>query len=408
MTFYTQIEILTYMNSKCKSQFFSGIALAVLLSFGAGFYIGNDGISFNSTQASEQVDMAPFWKTWNILNEKYVAASSTQSISEQDRLYGAISGLVSSLNDPYTVFLEPEEKSKFDESIEGVFEGVGMEVGIRDEVLTVVSPLKNSPAEKAGIEKGDVVLSIDGVSSFDMKVEEAVSLIRGPKGTTVTLSLLKKKAEKPVEIKVVRDKIVVPTLEVEMIGDVFIIKLYTFGATAKTEFKSAMEQFVQSKKKKLILDMRGNPGGYLDAAVDISSWFLPGGKTVVTEDFGSGKEPKVFRSKGYVLLKQNPEMIILIDEGSASASEIVAGALQEHEVAKLVGTKSFGKGSVQELIEITKDTALKVTIARWLTPKGTSISVEGLKPDIEVEMDTELFKEKNKDTQLEKALQLLK
>jgi carboxyl-terminal processing protease len=396
------------MNSKYKSQFFGGIVIAVILSFGAGFYIGNDGISFNSTQAMEDVDMAPFWKAWNILNEKYVAASSTQTISNQDKLYGAISGLVSSLDDPYTVFLEPEEKSKFDESIEGVFEGVGMEVGIRDKVLTVVSPLKNSPAQKAGIEKGDIIISIDGVSSLDMKVEEAVSLIRGTKGTTVTLSLLKKNAEKPVEIKVVRDKIIVPTLEVEMVNDVFIIKLYSFGANARLEFKNAMEQFVESKKKKLILDMRGNPGGYLDAAVDISSWFLPGGKTIVTEDFGQGKEPKIFRSKGYVLLKQNPEMIILLDEGSASASEIVAGALQEHDVAKIVGTNSFGKGSVQELIEITKDTALKVTIARWLTPDGTSISEGGLKPDVEVEMDAELFKEKNKDTQLEKALELLK
>lgn len=396
------------MNSKPKAQFFTKIAIVIVFSFGAGFFIGNEGVSSNSTQAMGEVDMAPFWKTWNILNEKYVSASSTLSFSNQDKLYGAISGLVSSLDDPYTVFLEPKAKTKFNESIEGIFEGVGMEVGIRDKLLIVVSPLKNSPAQKAGIEKGDIIISIDGISSVNMQVEEAVSLIRGAKGTTVLLNLLKKNADKPVEIKVVRDSIVVPTLEVEIVNDVFVIKLYTFGANARLEFKRAMEQFVQSKKKKLILDMRGNPGGYLDAAVDISSWFLENGKTVVTEDFGAGKEPKVFRSKGYTLLKQNPEMIILLDEGSASASEIVAGALKEHNVAKIVGTNSFGKGSVQELIEITKDTALKVTIARWLTPDGTSISDGGLKPDVEVEMDMKLFKEKNKDTQLEKALDLLK
>jgi carboxyl-terminal processing protease len=389
-------------------QFFGGVVIAAILSFGVGFYIGNDGISFRSTQASEQLDMSAFWKTWNILNEKFVSASSTASISDQDKLYGAISGLVASMDDPYTVFFSPEEKAKFDESIEGVFEGVGMEVGIQDDLLTVVSPLKGSPAEKAGIEKGDVIMSIDGIESFDMKVEKAVSLIRGPKGTTVTLSLLRKDAQKPIEVKVIRDTIVVPTLETEIIGDVFIIKLYNFGANARAEFKGAMEQFVKSNKNKLILDVRGNPGGYLDASVDIASWFLPAGKIVVTEDFGSGKEPKVFRSKGYTVLKKMPQMIVLIDEGSASASEILAGALAENGAAKIVGTKSFGKGSVQELIDITDDTAVKVTIARWLTPNGTSISNGGLTPDVEVELDTNLFKKHKKDTQLQKALELLK
>jgi len=397
------------MNSKLRTQFFGGILIAVIVSFGAGFYIGNDGsISFRSTQASEQIDMGPFWKTWNVLNEKFVSASSTQVISNEDKVYGAISGLVESMGDPYTVFFTPEEKSKFDESIEGVFEGVGMEVGIQDEVLTVVSPLKNSPAQEAGIEKGDIIFSIDGKESLDMKVEEAVSLIRGPKGTVVNLKLLRKGVEKPIDVSVTRDKIIVPTLETEVIGDVFVIRLYNFGANARVEFKTAIEQFAKSNKEKLILDMRGNPGGYLEAAVDISSWFLPAGKTVVTEDFKNGKEQKVFRSKGYVLLEKNPNMIVLIDEGSASASEIVAGALSEHGVAKMVGVKSFGKGSVQELVEITPETALKVTIARWLTPKGTSISAGGLTPDVEVKLDTELFKKENKDTQLQKAIELLK
>lgn len=396
------------MNSKLRSQFFGGILIAIVLSFGMGFYFGNGGIYFRSTQASEAVNMDPFWRTWNILNDKFVSASSTKTISDEDRLYGAISGMVASMGDPYTVFFTPEEKSKFDESIEGVFEGVGMEVGIQDDVLTVVSPLKDSPAQKAGIEKGDVIVSIDDVDSLDMKVEEAISRIRGPKGTTVTLSLLKKGAEKPVEIKVVRDKIIVPTLETEIIGDTFVIRLYNFGANAATEFEGAIKQFEKSHKNKLILDMRGNPGGYLDAAVDIASWFLPAGKTVVTEDFGQGKEPKVFRSKGYTLLKNNPKMIVLIDEGSASASEILAGALKEQGVAQLVGKKSFGKGSVQELIDITKDTALKVTIARWLTPNGISISAGGLTPDVEVPFDVELFKKHDKDTQLQKALELLK
>lgn len=259
------------MNSKLRMQFFVGIFIAIIISFGTGFYFGNGELSFRHTQASEQVDMSTFWRTWNILNEKFVSASSTKSVSDQDKLYGAISGMVESLGDPYTVFLTPQEKTKFDESIEGTFDGVGMEVGIRDDVLTVVSPLKNSPAEKAGIGKGDIIVSIDGKDSLNMKVEEAVSLIRGPRGTTVTIKLLKKDAKDPVEIKVTRDKIIVPTLETEIIGDVFVIKLYSFGANARVEFKDAMLQFAKSKKTRLILDMRGNPGGYLDAAVDISS-----------------------------------------------------------------------------------------------------------------------------------------
>lgn len=396
------------MNSKLRTQVSASIFFGILLSFGAGFYAGNGSIPFGHTQASAQVDMTSFWKVWNTINEKFVSASTTKVVSDQDKIYGAIEGLVDSLGDPYTVFFDPEEKSNFDESIEGVFEGVGMEIGIQDENLIVVAPLKGSPAEKSGIEKGDIILTIDGVDSLKMKVEEAVSLIRGTKGTVVTLGILKKDTKSPVEIKVTRDKIIVPTLDTEIIGDVFIIKLYSFGANASSEFEDAMGKFTTSKKHKLILDMRGNPGGYLDAAVDISSWFLPAGKTIVTEDFGGSKEPKVFRSKGYQFTKTNPKMIILIDEGSASASEIVAGALQDHSVAKLVGAKSFGKGSVQELIEITPDTALKVTIARWLTPNGVSISAEGLKPGVEVKFDVDLFKKYQKDTQLLKAIELLK
>ena len=397
------------MNSKLRTQFFAGIFAAIIISFGAGFYIGNGGsLHFVSNQANAEVDMSSFWKTWNVLNEKFVSASSTKVVTDEDKLYGAISGMVASFGDPYTVFFTPEEKTKFDESIEGVFEGVGMEVGIRDEILTVVSPLKNSPAEKAGIEKGDIIVSINGVDSLNMKVEQAVSLIRGPKGTEVTLELLKKNAKKTTEIKVIRDTIVVPTVETEVVKDVFIIRLYNFGANARLDFKNAITQFKQSGKKKLVLDMRGNPGGYLDAAVDIASWFIPNGKTIVTEDFGKG-ENKVFRSKGYPLLDGHKyTMTVLIDEGSASASEIVAGALREQVGAQLVGTTSFGKGSVQELIDITPKTAVKVTIARWLTPNGTSISDGGLKPDVEVEFDTDLFKKTEQDTQLQKALELLK
>jgi carboxyl-terminal processing protease len=397
------------MNSKLRGQIFSGIFATVLIGFGAGYFAGNHSFPFSTrTQAGEQADLTAFWKVWNALNEKYVSASTTQNISDEEKIYGAISGLVDSVGDPYTVFFTPEEKEDFDESITGTFSGVGMEVGIQDGYLTVVAPLKGSPSEKAGVEPGDKILSIDGESAEGLQVDEAVSVIRGPKGTVVTLEVLRKDESAPREIKITRDTIVVPTIETETIGDVFVIRLYTFGTGATSEFRNALRQFVTSKKTNLVLDLRGNPGGYLDAAVDISSWFLPAGKVVVSEDFGPDSDPKVFRSKGYNVFRSNLRMVVLINEGSASASEIVAGALQEHGVAKLVGEKSFGKGSVQELIDITPTTALKVTVARWLTPNGTSISNGGLMPDVEVEFDAELFKEKEVDNQLQKALELLK
>jgi carboxyl-terminal processing protease len=396
------------MNSKLRIKIFIFACITIFTGFVTGFYFGNGTFSLNkSTQASESMDLKTFWKVFNLLDERHVS-STTTPISNIDKLYGAISGLVDSYGDPYTVFLTPEQKIKFDESIEGVFDGVGMEIGIQESYLVVVAPLKNSPAEKAGIEKGDIIVSIDGVDSYNMAVEEAISRIRGKKGTEVTLKVLKKDSRTPIDIKIIRDTILVPILDTKIIDDVFIIQLYSFGNGATQQFKNAMQEFSRSGKTKLILDMRGNPGGFLDAAVDIASWFLPAGKTVVIEDFGQSSSQKILRSKGLSNWNTQNNMIILIDEGSASASEIVAGALQEHDIAQLVGEQSFGKGSVQQLIDITPDTALKVTIAQWLTPNGVSISNGGLTPDIKVEFDSELFKKENKDTQLLKALELLK
>lgn len=398
------------MNSKLRGQVFVAIFATILIGFGAGYVVGNNNsFSFSkSTQASEQVEMEAFWKVWNELEEKFVSASTTQKVSDEDKLFGAISGLVESVGDPYTVFFTPELKEDFDESITGTFSGVGMEVGVHDDNLTVVAPLKNSPSQRAGILAGDHVVSIDGTSTKGMSTEEAVTLIRGEKGTVVTLEILRKGESELRTVPITRDTIVVPTIETEHIGDVFVIRLYTFGTSATAEFRQALREFATSKKKKLVLDLRGNPGGYLDAAVDISSWFLPAGKIIVSEDFGAGEESKVFRSKGYNIFRSDLRMVVLIDKGSASASEIVAGALQEHGVAKLVGEQSFGKGSVQELVDITPTTALKVTIARWLTPNGNSISNGGLTPDVKVEFDAESYKEKEVDTQLQKALELLR
>ncbi|MFW5888063.1 MAG: S41 family peptidase [Bacteriovoracia bacterium] len=382
--------------------------------FFSGFFVGSNGgfseISVGNlnsvTSASTDADFDPFWKVWNLLEEKYIPASSTDMVGDQEKVWGAISGLVDSYDDPYTIFLPPSENSDFETTIQGEFSGVGMEVGMEDEMLTVVAPLKDTPAEEAGIESGDKILAIDGFVTQKMNIDEAVDMIRGEIGTDVTLTILREGIEEPFEIEITRDKINIPTIDHEIIDDVFVISLYNFSANSADDFRDTLIEFVKSGKDKMILDLRGNPGGFLDASVDIASWFLPAGKIIVTEDFSDGKE-KHFRSKGYDIFNENLEMIVLVNRGSASASEIVAGALQEQGVAKLLGTKTFGKGSVQELVPITPETSLKVTIARWLTPNGNSISDGGLSPDIIVDkvpegIDSELY-----DYQLEEALRIL-
>ncbi len=354
------------------------------------------------------IDFSEFWQAWNTLNEKYVATHSTSTPSNQEKIYGAIKGLADSYGDPYTVFFPPAESTEFNSEIKGNFEGVGMEVGVRDGVITVIAPLKDTPAAKAGILSGDKLLKIDDVSTASLSVDQAVNLIRGKRGTTVRLNVLHQGAKQPEEIKVVRDTINIPTLDDAMRKDgVYVIHLYSFSENSGALFRNAIQRFYETGGDKLVLDLRGNPGGYLDAAVDMASWFLPKGKVVVKEDSGGHGDDEVFTSAGYDIFKDRKlNMIILVDGGSASASEILAGALSEQGVAKLVGEKTFGKGSVQELVPLTPDTSLKVTVARWLTPKGISISQQGLTPDV-IATTTPAEIQAGKDTQLDKAVQLL-
>ncbi len=383
----------------------SGIAIIAVV-FGAGIYIGFDSGSHRAI-ANEKINLNSFWKVWDTLNERFVPSTTTKAVTDDEKVYGAIKGLVASYGDPYTVFFPPEELSSFEEDIQGNFEGVGMEVGARDNVLTVIAPLKNSPAEKAGIKAGDKIIAINGTSTEGMSVEKAVKLIRGKAGTEVKVTVLKEGTGKSSEVTLVRDVIKVPAVETELRKDkIFVIRVSSFSATASTEFKDALREFVNAKTDKLLIDLRNNPGGYLDAAVDMASWFLPQGKVVVQEDFGGKEESKILRSRGYDIFSPKLKTVILINEGSASASEIFAGALKEHGKATLVGETTFGKGSVQELVPITEDTSLKVTIARWLTPNGNSISLKGIDPDVKVDL-TEDDAKAGKDPQLDKAVQIL-
>jgi carboxyl-terminal processing protease len=289
----------------------------------------------------------------------------------------------------------------------GRFEGVGMEIAVKDQVLTVVTPLKGTPAEKAGLRSGDLILEIDGDSTQDLDVDAAVKKIRGPKGTVVVLTVSRKGWTETREIEVTRDVINVPIVTTEArADDVFVISVATFTSSAPDLFRGALREFVQSGDTKLILDLRGNPGGYLDAAVDMASWFLPSGAIVVTEDYAGHTSNIVHRSSGYNVFNDHLKMVILVNKGSASASEILADALRHYGIGTLVGTNTFGKGSVQELVTITPETALKLTVARWLGPDGAQIPREGISPDVEVEITDEEF-EAGEDPQMDKAAEIL-
>lgn len=401
------------MQQNLKTRHNSTVTLLVALFFALGVYIGFShrpaiekvtGLANKETQVATLADFSPFWKVWNIINEKYQKADAT---ADQNRVYGAVGGLVESLDDPYSVFFAPDEAKLFEDEIAGNFTGIGMEVGMKDKVLTVIAPLKDTPAYRANIKPGDKILKINDKITANLTIDDSVKLIRGERGTEVVLTIFREGNKDPIEIKIVRDIINIPTLDTELRPDgIFVIKLYSFSANSANLFRKAVKEFASSRTDKLLLDLRGNPGGYLDAAVDMSSWFLPGGKIVVTEDYGDEKKPEIFRSKGYDVFNDNLKFVILINGGSASASEILAGAMQDHGRAKLVGEKSFGKGSVQETVKVTPDTLLKITVAKWLTPNGNLIEEKGLTPDYLVEF-AKKDSENNKDPQMEKAIQLL-
>lgn len=393
-----------------------GIIVVSLISFGFGLLYASFASEDRNTvlerfssypdqseKHSEQ-DLTTFWEVWDLINTKYV---TSEMPSDEEKMYGAISGLVRSLDDPYSLFLPPVEAKLFEEDVQGNFSGVGMEVGIRQDLLTVVAPLKGTPAEQAGILSGDIIIAIDGTSTLDININESVSLIRGVQGTEVVLTILREGEEDVIEVPIIRDTINIPILFTQTRDDgIFVIELYSFSATSPELFRGALREFIESGSNKLILDLRGNPGGYFEAAIDIASWFLPPGKIVARESFGEAIEDTVYRSKGYDIFSDSLELAILIDGGSASASEILAGALKDHEIATLVGAQSFGKGSVQELINLPGDTSLKLTIARWLTPKGVSISEEGLTPDIETAITIDEFRA-GLDPQLDTAVGFL-
>ncbi len=383
----------------------------VVISFATGFYFGGQLQQVAKIDVpentSQDVDLTPMWRAWSLLEENFVPATTTKQVTKQDNVWGMIKGLTASYNDPYTVFFPPAESKMFEEDVKGTFGGIGVEIGIRDGILTVISPLKGNPGDKAGLMPKDLIVEINGESTRDMTIDDAVNKIRGDIGTKVVLKIARQGEDDFLTVPIIRGKIEIPTTDTELRNDgIYVISLYNFGGTAMREMRTAMRDFIESESDKLIIDLRGNPGGYLETAVDIASWFLPIGKTIVTEDYGPNKEKNVHHSKGYNVVGDNVKIAILINGGSASAAEILAGALNEQIGAVLIGTKTFGKGSVQELVDVTDNTTMKITIARWLTPNGKSISGNGLTPDIEVKITLEDIKN-DKDPQLDSAVKYL-
>ena len=396
--------------------FFIVIFIVIFVSAtGGAFYFGYQkgtenpktvvikGVGSIEEGRPESVDFGIFWDVWQVVKDKYVEADKLEN---QKLVYGAIDGLLGALDDPNSIFFPPDDAKKFNEDISGEFFGIGAEIGIRQNQLIIIAPLKESPTEKAGLRSKDKILKIDDKSTEGISVDEAVKLIRGEKGTKVILTIIRDEWDKPKEITIIRDVIKIPTIDWEMKDNgIAYIQLYNFYEQAPFLFYKAAVDVALKNPKGMVLDLRNNPGGYLDVSVHLAGWFLKPGEIVVSEEFRLG-EKEIFKAAGNGFF-QNLPVVILVNEGSASASEILAGALRDNRGVKLVGKKTFGKGTVQELQQLKSDSMIKITVAHWRLPNGQLIEKNGLDPDYEVDLTDEDI-ESERDPQLEKAMEILK
>lgn len=402
-------------NKKLKILKIIGIILVCLAILGGTFFVGIKigekyypsinlvkGLDDMEAGKPANVDFSLFWDAWRLIQTDYVKSGV---LNKQKMVYGAIEGLLKSLEDPYSVFFSPVDAQKFNEDVGGSFGGVGIEIGLRKGILTVISPLEDTPAWKAGLKAGDQITKIDGKTTMDLTTDEAVKFIRGEKGTTVILTVIHKNSEIPVDISIIRNIIVVDAVKLTFLeNNIAHLKLLNFNENSAYEFYRAILQVAEKQSPAMILDLRNNPGGYLEVSVDIASWFLPKDSVVVRENIKGESEELLRAGKNQALV--NMPVVVLINEGSASASEILAGALRDIRNVKLVGIKSYGKGSVQEVKKLFDGSMIKLTIAEWLTPNGVSINNNGLEPDYKIEMPEDL--NSDKDPQLDKALEIIK
>lgn len=349
----------------------------------------------------QNIDFGLYWDLWDTIKETYV---DQDSLNDKDLFYGSLKGLVMSLDDPYSEFMDPFENQIFLDEVSGSFEGIGAEIGIRAGLLTVISPLDGNPAQKAGIMPGDIIVEIDGQSSQSLSLNEAVSRIKGPKGTEVVLNIFREDFDDLREFKIIRDIINIESVSYEALADgIFLINISSFNGDTDYLFRQAVLEILEEEPRGLILDLRNNPGGYLEVAIEILGEWI-NGEVAVLEHFSDGREEE-YLAQGFNLLQDYPT-VVLLNYGSASASEILAGALQDHDLAIVIGEKSYGKGSVQLVKNLKDGSSLKLTNSKWLTPNGTSIDNEGIEPDIEVILSFEDW-ENNLDPQVEAAINFL-
>ncbi|MDO8570686.1 MAG: S41 family peptidase [Candidatus Daviesbacteria bacterium] len=382
--------------------------LIILLMFVLGWQLGHReySLSLRNDKPKNSIDFKLFWQTWNLLSLKYI---NNKSIDPQKLYYGAIQGMVAAVGDPYTVFLPPEAQKSTKEQLGGAFNGVGIQLGYnKDKRLVVIAPLKDTPADKAGVKAGDLIIEINAKDTANLSLPEAVSLIRGQKGTSVKLALYRENESKPRDVTLVRDTIVVKTVEYSLKTtksgkNIALIRVSSFGEKTKSEWDAIITEILAQNPQGIIIDVRNNPGGFLDASVYLASEFLNGGKVVMQEDGQGTKQDLQVTRTGQML---TIPLVILINKGSASASEILAGAIQDRKRGTLIGDQSFGKGTIQSSEDLPENTGIHITTAKWLTPLGRWIHDVGLTPDMKVEIPTDWTPAKP-DPQVEKALEIL-
>lgn len=353
-----------------------------------------------ATPASREELFEPFWEAWDLVHDEFV-----EQVDDVSLMRGAIRGMMEALGDPHSAYMDPDEYRQATISLDGTYEGIGAWVDPDGEYLTIISPMPNSPAEAAGLESGDEIIAVDGEDVSGMDGNRVIRLVMGPAGTAVDLTIQREGEPSPFTVEVTRREIDIPSVESRMLeGNIAYLRLFTFGDQSTEDLRTELRRLLDQDPQGLILDLRGNGGGFLNTAIEIASEFIDEG-VILTERFGDGTEQE-FRARRGGLATEIP-LVVLIDEGSASASEIVAGAIQDHDRGQLLGTQSFGKGSVQNWIPLESDGgAVRITIARWYTPDGHLISEQGLEPDVVVEVDPEELGP-DEDPQLERAVELL-
>lgn len=386
------------MLSSQKNEFLKAVSLKEAVYAGQVY---NKYITAPANKLTKDIDFNLFWDVWDQLKEKYV---DKDKLDDKKMFYGALKGLVESTGDPYTIFMDPKIAKEFSNDLAGTFEGIGAELGKKNDIITIVAPLAGMPAEKAGLQAGDQIYAVDGESTAGLTIDEVVNKIRGPKGTKVTLTIFRKGFEKTEDITIIREMIIVKSVKTKISEDgIFIITITNFNDDTSDLFKQAVAEAVSKNPKGIILDLRNNPGGYLETAIDVASEWIDEG-IIVSEQFSQEKKNE-YKNRGLARLKNFPT-VVLVNQGSASASEIVAGALKDYGKATIVGMKTFGKGSVQTLEDMDDGSSIKITVAKWLTPKGYNINDQGITPDIQIDLTLEDYNA-DKDPQINKAIEIL-